>query len=143
MGDRRADYSVAARVLLVYHFILAGIASWFHPSEFSPALHVSTPYVCAMWPRSMTGKHLEIENADNGRISHCIVTGTGPNVPGRILDVSPKVAGELGMLRAGLAHVRVYRIGSYNFCHRRAQPQTCAEASKCILGLPPSVKECP
>lgn len=128
--------------MLVYHFVFAGLASFFYPHDSTPALRVSTPYVCAA-NAARIGSHLEVENVANGRVSHCIVTGTGPFVPGRILDVSPTVAGELGMLRAGLAHVRVYRIGAYNFCHSRAQSQTCAVASKCLLGLPQSVKECP
>jgi rare lipoprotein A len=36
-----------------------------------------------------------------------IIVDRGPYAPGRIIDVSTVAAGELGMLQAGVAHVRL------------------------------------
>lgn len=125
----------------IYAFIIAGIASWFHPEDFSPAIHTTSPYVCAMNVVD-PGTQVEVENVDNGRTSHCIVTGTGPCC-GRVFDASPKVRDELGF--SGLANVRVYRVvGQLPRCHFIPQPSTCKTPPQyCITDLPkPAIISC-
>lgn len=82
--------------------LCSGIASWFNPSRA-----YSTRYVCAMNVAPI-GLGVRIVNVDNGRSATCLVVGTGPFVPGRVLDVAPAVRDELRF--DGLTHVRVYRI---------------------------------
>lgn len=84
-----------------YGPIVMGQASWFHPKQGDNA------HVCAMnvWK---PGHHIRIVNDENGNEAACVIVGTGPFVKGRVLDVSPIVAKELGFYSAGVARVRVY-----------------------------------
>lgn len=125
----------------IYSFIIAGLASWFIPSDFSPAIRTSSPYVCAMNVVA-PGTSVEVVNAENGRSSHCIVTGSGPGYD-RVFDASPKVRDELGF--TGLAYVRVYRITGYlPRCHYVSPSETCKTPPQyCVLDLPKvSVLKC-
>ena len=127
--------------MLIYTFVVAGIASMFQPQDFTPTIRVSTPYQCAM-NAAKPGTSVIVENVNNGLTSHCIVTGSGPFYGGRILDAAPLVASELGY--SGLARVRVYKIdGRVQPCRSYPQPQTCARPSACLLSLPkPAILEC-
>jgi rare lipoprotein A len=53
------------------------------------------------------GTTAEVINLDNGKSATVIVEDRGPYVGGRMLDVSPKVAGALRMKKSGIAHVVV------------------------------------
>jgi len=53
------------------------------------------------------GTRLRVENLDNGRSTTLTINDRGPFVKGRILDVSRRVAQELGMLGTGTARVRI------------------------------------
>jgi rare lipoprotein A len=55
------------------------------------------------------GTKLVVTNVDNGKQSVCRVNDRGPYVQGRVVDVSKKVAGELGMIKRGVIRVRVER----------------------------------
>jgi rare lipoprotein A (peptidoglycan hydrolase) len=82
---------------------IVGIASWFNPSP---------PYTNGYWCASNTipiGTHISVENYDTHAIAHCIILGTGPFIPGRILDVSYPVAKQLGMVGAGTIRVSISR----------------------------------
>lgn len=59
-------------------------------------------------PSLPLGTRVRITNLANGRSVHATVRDRGPFRRGRVLDVSPRIAGELGMLRAGLATVAVW-----------------------------------
>lgn len=123
----------------IYAFVLTGIASWFYPIESVPSIQASTPYVCAM-NIEPPGTQIEVENIENGRSSHCIVTGSGPFIPGRVLDVSPAARDELGFY--GLASVRIYKISGYlPRCYHETPPQTCKAPPPhlCVLDLPKPV----
>ena len=127
----------------IYAFLMAGVASWFHPEQFSPVLHTTTPFVCAMNPPVQIGTRIVIENENNGKSSHCIITGSGPCC-GRIVDVSPRVATELGF--GGLTKVRVYKIvGQIKPCPNKVEPLTCKSPPPlpCEIDLPkPSLLKC-
>ena len=53
------------------------------------------------------GTILEIKALSSGRTSTCRVNDRGPFAKSRVLDVSKKVARELGMIDAGVLRVRV------------------------------------
>lgn len=53
------------------------------------------------------GTVVRVTNLDNGRTATARVHDRGPWIRGRIVDVSPRIARELDMLRAGLARVEV------------------------------------
>ncbi len=84
-----------------FAFIVSGTASWFYP-----AAAYGRDRVCAM-NVVPSGTRVRVVNRDNGREATCIVIGTGPFIPGRVIDVSASVANVLGF--DGLANVNVYR----------------------------------
>jgi rare lipoprotein A len=53
------------------------------------------------------GTRARVTNLENGRTGTVTVEDRGPHVPGRILDVSPRTAQELGMRERGVAPVEV------------------------------------
>ena len=57
------------------------------------------------------GTRVRITNLANGRSVYGTVRDRGPYARGRLLDVSPRIAGDLGMLHSGLATVSVWRAG--------------------------------
>ena len=56
------------------------------------------------------GTIVVLENMKNGRLAMGRVTDRGPYVEGRALDVSLAIAEELGMVRDGLATVRMWAV---------------------------------
>ena len=54
---------------------------------------------------------VEVTNLENGRTTTLRVNDRGPFVEGRIIDLSKAAAEELGMLRSGVARVRVRYVG--------------------------------
>lgn len=53
------------------------------------------------------GTVVRVTNLDNGRTATARVHDRGPWIRGRIVDVSPRIARELDMIRSGLARVEV------------------------------------
>lgn len=53
------------------------------------------------------GVRVKVLNLGNGRSAICRVTDRGPYSGGRIIDVSKGVAARLGMIRSGIAPVRI------------------------------------
>lgn len=53
------------------------------------------------------GTILEVQRLDDGRTVQCRVNDRGPFVKGRIVDLSRRLAAELGILDAGLTRVRI------------------------------------
>ncbi|MFC3030025.1 MULTISPECIES: septal ring lytic transglycosylase RlpA family protein [Roseomonadaceae] len=92
-----------------------GIASYYHHKftgrtmangdRFNPnsntAAHRTFPF----------GTVVEVTNLRNGESRVVVITDRGPFIRGRIIDVSPRIAEELGMRRAGLAEVVVRPLG--------------------------------
>lgn len=91
-----------------------GIASWFDESRLwifpgksalgerqwrwsRAAAHKTLPLPC----------RIRITNLENGRRTVVRVNDRGPFVRGRIVDVTPRVARELGFYEKGLARVRI------------------------------------
>lgn len=78
---------------------LSGIASWYGTGV---GIHG-----CAMTMKPR-GTIVYIQNVRNHLRSWCRVNDSGPYVAGRVIDVSPYIAQELGFYRSGLAPVRLY-----------------------------------
>jgi len=57
------------------------------------------------------GTVLQVTNPANGRTAVVVVRDRGPFTRGRVLDLSPRVAGDLGMKGAGVAHVVARPVG--------------------------------
>jgi rare lipoprotein A len=57
------------------------------------------------------GTVAEVTNRENGQTARVVIEDRGPYARGRILDVSPRVAEELGMTRDGTAPVEVRPVG--------------------------------
>jgi rare lipoprotein A len=68
----------------------------FDPQAFTAA-HRDLPF----------GTRIRVTNLDNGRTVVVRINDRGPYAGGRIVDVSWAAARELGMLRSGVARVRV------------------------------------
>lgn len=120
----------------IWAFLLSGIASWFTPDSMYGSAHVCAANAIPI------STHVEIVNVDNHHSTDCVIVGTGPFAPGRVLDVSPSVRDVLGMEDAGLANVRIYRIiGQLPSCKLAPQAQTCKSAPPhlCVLDLPKPV----
>lgn len=105
--------------MYVWAFVIAGVASWFHPLPM-----YGNMAVCAMNALPVKSDIL-IVNDENGNEAWCHVIGTGPFADHRVLDVSPSVAKQLGFKDAGTAHVRIYReVGNAPAPRRLPQPVT-------------------
>jgi rare lipoprotein A (peptidoglycan hydrolase) len=103
----------------VWAFVIAGVASWFHPLPMYGDMAV-----CATNAAPVKTDLLVI-NDENGSEAWCHVIGTGPFYGNRILDVAPSVAKKLGFLNAGTTKVRVYRdVGPAPAPRRLPQPVT-------------------
>ncbi|MGX9967025.1 septal ring lytic transglycosylase RlpA family protein [Roseomonas sp. F4] len=104
-----------------------GIASYYHQKftgrhmangeRFNPdsntAAHRTLPF----------GTVVEVTNLRNGESRTVVITDRGPFIRGRIIDLSPRIAEELGMRQAGLAEVVVRPLGQMD------QFEEVAEAS--------------
>jgi len=69
--------------------------------RFDPATNVAASKTLPI------GTTAKVINLGNGKSATVTVEDRGPNVAGRILDVSPKVAETLNMQKSGIAHVVV------------------------------------
>ena len=77
-----------------------GIASWY---DLHPTRHEMT----AAHPTLPFGTEVRVTNLNNGRQAVVRINDRGPFIPGRIIDLSLRAAEALGMVRSGLAPVRV------------------------------------
>lgn len=74
------------------------------------------------------GTRVRVENLDNGRSVIVRVNDRGPFVGGRVIDVTKAAAEELGMVRSGIAKVRVSALDG-----KTKLDDTCADPSPRIL----------
>ena len=70
-------------------------------------------HLTAAHPRLPMGTKLLVTNRKNGRKVVVTVNDRGPFRDGRIIDLSPAAAAELGMRRDGLAPVELIRIAEH------------------------------
>jgi rare lipoprotein A len=53
------------------------------------------------------GTVVQVTNVENGKSARVVITDRGPYKQGRIIDLTPKAAAKLGMVKAGVASVKV------------------------------------
>jgi rare lipoprotein A len=92
-----------------------GIASWYGDAFQLRATASGEPF--DMYMPSAAHKTLplqsivEVTNLENGRRIQVRINDRGPFVDGRIIDLSRAAAEDLGMLKTGVARVRVRFVG--------------------------------
>ena len=92
-----------------------GVASWYGPGFYgrqtaSGAVYTGA-YLTAAHRSLPFGTRVRVTNLENGRRVVVVVDDRGPYARGRVIDLSPAAARRLGMLREGLARVRVEVVG--------------------------------
>lgn len=53
------------------------------------------------------GTVVKVTNVENGKSAHVVITDRGPYKRGRIIDLTPKAAAKLGMVKKGVASVKL------------------------------------
>jgi rare lipoprotein A len=93
-----------------------GQASFYHPERFTGRpMANGEPFD----PGSNSAAHrtlplgtvAEVTNLENGESRTVVIEDRGPYIRGRIIDLSPRVADELGMRESGVAPVEVRPVG--------------------------------
>jgi rare lipoprotein A len=93
-----------------------GLASYYHPDFFTGRPMANgmpfDPNSNAAASRTLPlGTVVEVTNLRNGATRRVVIQDRGPFVEGRIIDLSPRIADELGMRRAGVVPVEVRPVG--------------------------------
>lgn len=93
-----------------------GEASFYHPERFSGRPMANgdrfDPESNAAAHRTLPlGTVADVTNLENGETRRVVIEDRGPYARGRILDVSPRTADELGMRQDGTAPVEVRPVG--------------------------------
>lgn len=113
------------------HYSEVGTASWYNESKFLGLVRGNTSLGEKVMPWHMIAAHktlplpclVKVTNQSNGKSVKVRVNDRGPFIDGRIIDLSPRAAGKIGMKEQGLAQVRVEVIsvgdGSYKRKPRR------------------------
>ena len=92
-----------------------GGASWFDESKFFGLVFGNTSLGEKVMPWHLIAAHktlplpclVKVTNLSNGKSVKVRVNDRGPFISGRIIDLSPRAAGSIGMKERGLATVRV------------------------------------
>jgi rare lipoprotein A len=93
-----------------------GTASYYHPQNFTNRPMANgdrfNPNSNAAAHRTLPlGTVADVTNLRNGETRRVVIEDRGPYVGGRLIDLSPRTADELGMRHAGLALVEVRPVG--------------------------------
>lgn len=93
-----------------------GLASFYHPTFFTGRPMANgvpfDPDSNAAASRTLPfGTVVEVTNLRNGKMRRVVIQDRGPFVEGRIIDLSPRTADELGMRRDGVVPVEVRPVG--------------------------------
>ena len=94
--------------------VWTGIASWYGDREHGrPTASGQAFDMRDLTGASRTiplGSMVIVENTENGRMVPVFINDRGPYIEGRGIDVSKAVAERLGILRQGLALVKIYEL---------------------------------
>lgn len=106
----------AAPALAEPHHALRGHASYYHPENFTGRPMANgdrfDPGSNAAAHRTLPlGTVADVTNLRTGETRRVVIEDRGPYVGGRVLDVSPRTAEELGMRQEGVAPVEVRPVG--------------------------------
>ncbi len=64
-------------------------------------------HMTAASPTLPLGTRAKVLNTETGKSAHVTITDRGPYAKGRVIDVTPKAAEQLGMKHKGIARVKV------------------------------------
>lgn len=92
-----------------------GTCSWYDESSFFGLKRGNTSLGEKVQPWHLTGAHktlplpclVKVTNLENGRSVKVRINDRGPFIPGRHLDVTPRVAKKLDFYGKGLAHTKI------------------------------------
>jgi rare lipoprotein A len=104
-----------------------GVASWYNESRFLGLVRGNTSLGEKVMPWHLIAAHktlplpcvVKVTHLGNGRSVKVRVNDRGPFIAGRLIDLSPRAAGRLGMKEQGLAMVRVEVISVGDGPYRR------------------------
>lgn len=93
-----------------------GLASYYNDKLAGRKTASGAPYN----PRKKTCAHrklkfgtvVEVERKSNGKRVRCVVNDRGPFSKKKIIDLSRAAAEEIGLIRAGVAKVRLRKVGN-------------------------------
>jgi len=108
------DLSIEFEQNRVLAHVWTGLCSWYGDRENGRP--TASGQIFDMWDLTgasrtiRLGSMIIVENVETGRMVPVLVNDRGPYITGRGLDVSKAVAERLGMLKQGLAKVRVYEL---------------------------------
>jgi rare lipoprotein A len=89
-----------------------GKASWYKMGTRTASGERMDPGALAAAHRTLPfGTKVKVENLANGRSVVVRINDRGPFAGGRIIDVTQGAAQQLGMIRAGIARVKVTVVG--------------------------------
>ena len=97
------------------HYSEVGEASWYNESKFFGLIRGNTSLGEKVRPWHLIAAHktlplpclVRVTNLKNGKSVKVRVNDRGPFIAGRIIDLSPRAAGKIGMKQQGLARVKV------------------------------------
>ncbi len=88
-----------------------GVASFYSPKAAGKPTASGRPLVLnhmtAASPTLPLGTKAKVVNTESGKSAHVTITDRGPYAKGRVIDVTPKAAEQLGMKKKGVAPVEV------------------------------------
>jgi rare lipoprotein A len=104
-----------------------GVASWYNESKFLGLVRGKTSLGEKVMPWHLIAAHktlplpcvVRVTHLGNGKSVKVRVNDRGPFIEGRLIDLSPRAAGRLGMKEEGLAMVRVEVLSLGDGPHRR------------------------
>ena len=108
-GPSRA--SLCYRPVQSFEHQMVGLASYYHPSlqglpTASRALYDEESLTAAHRTLPL-GTVVRVINEETGKFVDVTINDRGPYVPGRVIDLSKRAARALGIVRDGVAHVRL------------------------------------
>ena len=121
-----ADANIELEQNRVLAHVWTGIASWYGDREHGRLTASGQPFdMNGLTAASRTirlGSMIIVENVETGRMVPVLVNDRGPYITGRGLDVSKGVAERLGILKQGLARVRVYELVQERLREKKEKP---------------------
>lgn len=111
----RGQYYQPISVAEALHYSEVGEASWFNESRFLGLVRGTTSLGEKVMPWHLIAAHktlplpclVKVTNLANGKSVKLRVNDRGPFIAGRIIDLSPRAAGRIGMKERGVARVKV------------------------------------
>jgi rare lipoprotein A len=106
-----------------------GTCSWYNESKYFGFVRGKTSIGEKVMPWDVIGAHktlplpcvVKVTNVRNGKSTKVRINDRGPFIPGRLLDVSPRAAKQLGFYKNGLTtvHIEVISVGDGSYKRKK------------------------